>query len=249
MKQNNSFKMIKKIIVLVFITITLTFNSYAQDFKKLSFQFDAGATVSIPNYNKSEYLTNITDHPETTYLPCSGFFGEIIGTYQLSKKTSLQSGINYSFFRQRIVDEIGNEERKGRIKRSYLQLPVLFRYKLSNNHPLNIGIGPYLGYLTHAKRKGGLVVEYIVPLWNEWYAIPTEADEMDLKSGYYEYDFGLTLQGDYAIALKNQHALLLLLRFNYGLMDITSDKSSPEIGYEERYTRNISLLFGIGYRI
>ena len=69
-----------------------------------------------------------------------------------------------------------------------------------------------MGYLTHAKRKGGLVVEQIVPLWNEWYAIPTEADEMDLKSVHFEYDFGLTLQGDYAIALKNQHLEMPIIK-------------------------------------
>jgi hypothetical protein len=238
--------MIRRIIAFLLLGIVSTLNSSAQDFKKLSFQFNLGSTVSIPDQSK---VMQPTSQIETSYLPCSGYFGELLGSYHFTEKASIQSGINYNFSRQRITDKIGSQENKGRIKKSYLQIPILLKYKISNKRPFNIAIGPYFGYLLQAQKKGGLEIIGFAAFMGSWYPVSEKIDEIDIKSDYHEYDYGISFQTDYELSLKNQHALTFLLRCNYGLTDITSEKSQPEVGYKAVYTRNINLFFGVGYGI
>jgi hypothetical protein len=244
-KTSYKMKMIRRIIAFALLGIVLTLNSSAQDYKKLSFQIDMGATVSIPNQSK---VIQPTNQIETSYLPCSGYFGELLGSFRFTEKASIQSGINYNFSRQRITDKIDIQENKGRIKKSYLQVPILLKYRISNKQPFNIGIGFYIGFLLQAEKEGGLTASSTI--YNN-IIIPTYARtiDMNIKSSYHEYDYGISFQTDYELSLKNQHALTFLLRCNYGLTDITSEKSQPEVGYKAVYTRNISLYFGVGYRI
>jgi hypothetical protein len=244
----------KRINAITFLLITMIYASFAQEFNKTSLQLDMGASVTFPNQFKVETMTNIDGHPVTKYYPCSGYFAEIIGAYYINQGVNLQSGITFNFSRLRVIDKAGVIKNKGRINKSYIQVPLLLNFQVSKDKPFNLAAGLYLGYLLEARQKGESILnlsEVIVVNPNDPLLLNNSQFDYndDISSNFIKYDFGLSLQASYAWSLNNKYTLLFFTRFNSGLVDIDSNDRISNTYYTANKFINLNLLFGVGFKI
>ena len=126
-----------------------------------------------------------------------GFFAGAFANYALGDKFSVQAEALYS-------SEGGNEKNtvtgdKGHINFSYLQVPLLARYKFTPNFFAEAG--PQLGFLLSAKDK-------------------YDGEDLDIKQYYKSTDFRFPVGIGYQFDASQMHALTINLRYAFSLSPV-----------------------------
>lgn len=241
----------RTVLLIVFVSLLTTKINFAQDAKKWNYQFDMGMNRSIPYTKHAEQLKEFEGHPQTNYSGNWSYFAELLVSYRIGERHSLVSGLNYSASSISVDDQIGVQKSNGHIRRSYLKLPVLFRYWLFQQVPLSVAAGPYLGYRIKAREKGtayldlsSLDVTYAEP---EFLELANGWDyNNNIKGGFTSIDYGLILQADYEISFSEKLKGVLLCRFDYGLKNV----ATTDISYFSSADkwRNYAISVGLGVK-
>ena len=130
----------------------------------------------------------------------------------------------------------------------------MLNYRLSENVPVSISAGTYLGFLLFAQEKGTSYLDtsnLIVVDPNDPLLQPEQKYENDIEEDYYLIDYGLLLQLEYEFSLNKKISGVILSRFNYGLKNVLSS------GIDKRETihsaayewKNYNILIGIGIKL
>lgn len=246
----------RKIVIIIIIFLFSNFENYAQENKKFSFQFDIGTSITIPYKSTIEFQTllPINGSYKTNYKIDYGYFAEILSSYNKNEKISVTTGLNYNYISYRINDGEGIITSKGNLNNSYLNIPLLLNYRLSENTPISISAGTYFGLLLFAQEKGTSYLDTSNLIFadpNDPLLQPEQDYENNIAEDYYSVDYGVLLQLEYEFSLKEKISGVILSRFNYGLKNVLSsgiDKSKTmhSAAYE---WKNYNILIGIGIKI
>ncbi|HBH49170.1 MAG TPA: hypothetical protein DDX98_11045, partial [Bacteroidales bacterium] len=131
----------------------------AQNEKRTDIQFDFGTTISIPYKRTVETMIEVEGHPETHYKPGFGYFIEVLLTYNFNSKFGLQSGLNFNQNQLKTTDKIGLRESKGTLNKTYINLPILIRYKIAESSSFTFSGGAYIGILINANQNGVSIID------------------------------------------------------------------------------------------
>ena len=246
----------KKILIAILTVFVLS--SYAKDKEnnKFNFQFDLGTNISIPYKNKVLAPTTLlpTENNgcyKTVYNSSFGYYLEVLTSYQLSDKFSISSGINYNYTSIKITDEEGLSVSKGNLTHSYMNIPLIIRYKIMNNIPLYISTGGYLGFMVNAKEKGTTYLDtarIVVVDPNDPLLQAEQNYNNDITSDFKNLDFGLLFQLEYEIKFSEKITGVFLSRFNYGLQEVIL--TQKEIKHSSAYEwKNYGILIGFGIKL
>ncbi len=196
-------------------------------------------------------MTGFEGHPETDYRYSVGYFFELSVSYRYDERVGFFAGLNYNYTTLGITDRCGLEESEGDISTSYLNFPVFMKYTFSENSPVSLAIGPYVGFRLHANEKGittldtAAIVMVDEPDPSLSFIKPTQPYDNDIKENYTTLDFGLSAQLNYNFDITDKLSLVLFTRFNLGLADIiTTDiivKSTADTW------KNYNLMIGLGF--
>jgi hypothetical protein len=241
----------KQILMILILGLISLGEIYSQDFKKINYQLDFGTTLTIPYKNKIEIWPEFEGHSQTDYSTNFGYFLEALISYNLNSKYSISTGLNYNLTSLKINDKIGLIENKGNLTNSFLTLPVLIKYRLSDKIPITISAGPYLGLLISANEKGtsyfdtaGLVFAEPDPMIE---IEPTRKYDTDIKKDYTSIDYGFSIQLDYEINLNREFKGVILTRFNYGLKNVLTNDLINNSSAKE--WKNYNLMIGFGLKL
>jgi Outer membrane protein beta-barrel domain len=144
-----------------------------------------------------------------------GLMGGLYLTASLSDKIAIQPELHFSSMGSKL-DVLGEEFKT---KLSYLSVPVLLRYNISEN--FNIQVGPQLGFLVSAKGEA-------------------DGDSEDIKDDYNGIDFGAAIGLGVDFGKINGG-----VRYVAGLSN-TSDVSSDGV---DLTVKNNSFQIFLGYRL
>lgn len=246
----------KQISLIIIIGIISLGDIYAQGIKQISYQLDFGPTVTIPYKKTVEIMPEFDGHPTTNYTSDFGYFVEFLVSYNLTRKYSIQTGLNYNYTSLKISDNAGLIENKGNLTNSYFSLPILFKYRLSEKIPFSISTGPYIAYLVKANEKGTTYTDTtgFISADHDQVIDPTiqQIDPVskyytDIKKDYTAVDYGLSLQLDYEI---NRNKLLngvIITRFNYGLKNVLTNNLQNNSSAND--WKNYHIMFGFGFKL
>ena len=234
--------------LLLILGLFITAEIFAQDFKKINYQINAGTIMSVPYKKTIEIWPDIENHPRTDYGSAFGYFLDLKIQYNLNDKSAIASGFNYSLFSVKIEDKAGMIENKGNISTTCLNIPLFFQYKLFNKLPISVAAGPYLGILLNAKEKGtttydisGLEYSESDPLI---YYLEDQKYENDIKKDYKKTDAGIVVELEYKINLGSKLSGVLLTCFNYGLVNVLTNDLANYSNADK--WKNYYFIIGIG---
>lgn len=244
--------LLKSIILILFLGLITLGEIFAQDFKRINYQLDFGTTLTIPYKKTIDILPEIDGHPQTDYSSNFGYFLEVLISYNLNSKYSINTGLNYNFTTLAINDINGLFENKGNLTNSYLTIPVLMKCRLFDKMPITISAGPYLSMLISAKEKGttyidtaGVVLVEPDPLFES--IEPIQKYDTDIKKDYTVIDYGVSLQIDYEIILSQGLNGVILTRMNYGLKDVLSNDLVNKSSANDWKNYNLMIGFGLKF--
>jgi hypothetical protein len=241
----------KQILMLLILGLISLGEIYAQDFKKINYQFDFGTTLTIPYKRTIEIWPEIDNHPQTYYSSNFGYFLEVLISYNLNSKYSMTTGLNYNLTSLKINDKIGLFENKGNLTNSYLTFPVMIKCHLSEKIPITISAGPYLGLLISANEKGTSYIDTAGLVFAEPDPViqiePKQNYDTDIKKDYTSIDYGLSVQIDYEINLSCGLKGVILTRFNYGLKDVLTNDLVNNSSAND--WKNYNLMVGFGLKL
>ncbi len=246
----------RRIIIIIIIFLFSQSENYGQENKKFSYQFDIGTTLTIPYKSTVEFQTllPINGSNKTSYKTDFGYFIEILSDYNINEKVSITSGLNYNYISYKINDGEGIITSEGKLNNSYLSIPLLFNYQLSEKIPISISAGTYFGLLLFAQEKGTSYLDtskIIVVDPNDPLLQPEQDYENNITEDYYSVDYGALLQLEYEFNLNKKISGVLLSRFSYGLKNVLSSDLSNRKTMHSATTewKNYNILIGIGVKI
>lgn len=140
---------------------------------------------------------------------------------ELSDKIGFQPELLLSFQGDKNEDSFGGVDYKSTTKLSYLNIPLMLKYKFSD--AFNFQVGPQVGLLMGAKVK----VE----------AGDDEVEE-DIKDELSGTDFGLNFGFGYEL----ESGLLINARYNLGLSDIADENDGDAV-------KNSVIQITVGYKL
>ncbi|MFA6402495.1 MAG: porin family protein [Salinivirgaceae bacterium] len=243
-------KQIITIVILAFISLV---NTIAQDFKRIDYLFDFGTTLSIPYKKTIEIWPDFDGHPQTDYSTNFGYFLEFMVSYNLNTNYAIGTGLNYNYGSLKVDNKITLFENKGNLTNSYLTLPLLIKYRLTDKIPISLSVGTYLSVLMGAHEKGTTYIDTAGIKFSDpndpvlMEIEPEQKYNTDIKQDYSSMDYGLLIQLEYEFELKKGLKGIILSRFNYGLKNvITNDMLNYSIATE---WKNYNMLIGFGVRL
>jgi len=239
------------------LILAVNFEGFAQEEKRLSYQFDLGTSIALP-YKQMIYTYKIhpmnISTPYTEYTTDYGYYVEGLIKYNLKNNFSITSGFNYKYISYKIKDVWGFNISEGNINNSTLSIPFLLNYKLSDKIPLSVSAGPYIEFIIKAQETGITHIDtsYITVIDPNDPMFKDQDYNNDITKDYKMMSIGFSIQLEYELKFSEKISGILLSRFNYGLsnMLITDDaekhkkaKSSANIW------KNYNILIGIGIKI
>ena len=244
----------KKALTILMILSQLS--TFAQDSKKISFQFNLGTSVSIPDQSivDIQTLVAINGAYRTEYKSSFGFFTEFLINYDFNEKLGLTSGLNYTHSSLKISNEQGILSHEGNLNISYLNIPLMVGYQLSEKIPLTVSGGTYLGIFLNASEKGTRYLDTAGLVFNDPndpHLQPEKDYDNNINEDYFSTDFGVMLQLDYQKELNEKLILVFMTRFNYGLKNVLANDLNTRVSKYSAATewQNHNLLFGVGIKI
>jgi hypothetical protein len=240
----------KLIITLLLFISTLI--SFGQDFKIFEYEINLGTNISIPYKWTIETMPNFEGHPETDYRPGIGYFFEFITSYHLNTRASLYSGLNLNGTLLHIHDKLGLLESIGKIKTTYISVPILINYRFSDNSPFSFSLGPYFGFIISAREIGTTTFDtagFIIdddsdPIIDS--IDPIQDYDNDIKKNFRSLDFGVSAQYDYEFEISDSFLGVIFTRFNYGLLNVITNDIYTK-GTADKW-KNYNLVLGVGLK-
>ncbi len=164
-------------------------------------------------------LANLTGDIENNDM-LVGFHVGGVAEYMFDEKMGLQAEVLYSSQGTKLsyseTDSFGTYEEEGKIKLSYINIPVLFKYYVTNG--LSLEAGPQVGILVSSE------AEYSYKETSEGVTV-SESETVDLKNETNSLDFGF----NFGLGYKMDSGLNFGARYNVGLANIVdSDDSDDE---------------------
>jgi len=236
----------KSILILVFFAVT---NLFGQEAKKFDYQVDFGTTFSIPYKKTVEVMQNFEGHPITNYSSNFGGFCELFVSYCLNSKFAINSGLNFNYNRLKINDLRGIFVKKGYLSTSYLSLPILINYQISNEIPLSFSVGTSLSLLLNTTEKGTVSVDTskVISEYPEPGLIDIHQDyNHNITKGYATFDIAITSQVGYQLKINEKFNGVIFTRFNYGLKDVIEKYLAT--ASSATYWKNYNLMIGFGIK-
>ena len=158
-------------------------------------------TVSAQNVNigikAGLNVYNISNNNNVEYDAKPGFHAGLIGHIHLARQFALQPEIVYSS--QGAKYDVSNVETK--LKRNYINVPVLFQYMFDNGFRLQAG--PQVGFLINAENE-------------------TNNTSVDVKDNLKGVDFGIGAGVGY---VHPPSGFGVDARYNFGLSDVNDNSS------------------------
>ena len=158
-------------------------------------------TVSAQNVNiglkAGLNVYNINNNNNVEYDAKPGFHAGLIGHIHLARQFALQPEIVYSS--QGAKYDVSNVETK--LKRNYINVPVLFQYMFDNGFRLQVG--PQVGFLINAENE-------------------TNNTSVDVKDNLKGVDFGIGAGVGY---VHPPSGFGVDARYNFGLSDVNDNSS------------------------
>ena len=248
----------KKTVIIVLVLIFCHFENYGQKNKKNSVQFDIGTSITIPYKQMVEFRTllpiNGNGSSKTNYKTNFGYFAEILSDYNINENISITAGFNYNYTSYKIKDGEDIMISEGNLNNSYLNIPLLFNYRLSEKNPISISAGAYLGLLLFAQEKGTSYLDtskIIVVETNDPLLQPEQKYDNNIKEDYYSIDYGVLFQLKYEYKWNEKMSGVFFSRFNYGLKNVLSSSLGKLKAKHNAATewKNYNILIGIGIKI
>jgi len=235
----------KHITLILLLAFTSLAGSMAQAIKKINYQVNIGSTISFPYEKSVSYMPGTYQASQTDYSSDIGYFAELMLTYNMTNRYAISTALNYTYSAVGVNDKIGAFHSKGKIATSYLNIPLLFKYRLTEKVPLSLGAGPYIGFLLTANESGTTHIDIAaLTMLEPEHIEPTEAYDTSIKENYTTIDYGLSLQLDYEIKLSAGLKGVVLTRFNYGLKNtLTCDQAHNSTA---RNWKNYNVMLGLG---
>ena len=227
----------------------------SQSEKKFNYYAYVGTNISIPFKKQIKPSPEFPGSPYTDYSSSIGYNAELLFSYKITSNVSLNSGVGYVSSRLKILDKIALEESTGHITTSYIQFPLLIKYKFTNNLPLAVSTGAYIGVLASAREKG----EYFFDVTKLKPAEPgdplldsiiqagpiVEKYNSNIKKDYYNYDAGLLFHVEYRFMDLEFFNLSVFSRFNLGLKNVLTNKLYNRSIAREWKNYGLQIGFGI----
>jgi hypothetical protein len=176
-------------------------------------QLSGGIRLGVNLANQKYDADGISVTPDSKL----GILGGLYLTANLSDKIAIQPELHFASMGSK-VDLLGEEIKT---KLSYLSVPVLFRYNITEN--FNLQVGPQLGFLVSAKEE-------------------FDGDSEDVKDAYKGIDFGAAIGLGVDFGKINGG-----LRYVAGLSN-TFD-SDGDINSSDFTVKNNSFQIFVGYRL
>ncbi len=239
----------KKTIVIILLLFGY-FENYGQEQKKFSAQFDIGTSISIP-YKSSVTIRTLlptTGSSKTEYQTNIGYIGEILGNYNINNNISISSGLNYKSISYKINDGEGIIKSTGTLNTSYINIPLLLNYKFSDNFPVSISAGTYIGFLIFAREKGTTYIDTsLITVTDPNDPILNSSSNYDdnIKKAYSPVDYGISLQFKGELNQNEKASVIIFSRFNLGLKNIRSGCTDHSAMYK---WENYNIVIGIGIK-
>jgi Outer membrane protein beta-barrel domain len=149
---------------------------------------------------------------DTKTMPA--FHGGVFVTYMFAEKTGVQPELLYSMQGSKIdIDGFKIDS-----KFDYLNIPVLFRYNITQI--INVNAGPQVGFLMSAKQKSDGTTE-------------------DVKSSFKSTDFSLA----FGAGIDLPVGLIGGVRYSLGLAKI-QDTNDPDFGSTDFKNNNLQIYLG-----
>ena len=247
----------RKILIFIILVFFANIENFAQEEKKLSYQFDLGISIAFP-YKQLIYTYKmypmIMSTPYTEYKTDYGYYVEGLFKYNLKNKFSITSGFNYKYISYKIKDIWHININDGNINNSTLSIPFLLNYKLSNKIPITVSAGPYIEMIINAQEIGVtsfdtskvMVIDPNDPMLKD------QDYNNDITNDYKMMNFGFSAQLEYELKFNEKISGILLSRFNYGLSNvlITDDEQNHKTAKSSaNIWKNYNILIGVGIRI
>jgi len=234
----------KKLVLVMIALFTLSITN-AQD-------FSLGVKAGV---NYAGTLTTDSDYNDLFKAVIGPNFG-VVAEYGLSDVFSIQGELMYSTSGS-LGDGDGLEygefpfelNSNADAKLSYLSIPVLAKYYVTEAFSLEIG--PYFSFLMSAKKDGSF--SFVHPQLGEVAVV--EYDDEDVKDDQYNStDVGAAFGAGYEL----ENGLFFNLRYNLGLADINAEEQaasdlfpaadSQDRGGADYQIKNNIFQFAVGYK-
>ncbi|HAN77564.1 MAG TPA: hypothetical protein DCQ31_07225 [Bacteroidales bacterium] len=246
----------RTLLVIALIIALGHFENYGQENKKFSYQFNVGTSVTIPYEKNIEFVffQPIKGSNKTDYETNLGYYAEILALYNINNKFSITSGLTYNHTSYKIKDGYVSQWSEGYLNNSYLNVPLLFNYRPSENDSFSVSVGPYFGFILFAQEKGTLYLdtsELIVVDRNDPLLQPEQKYKNDIVKDYYSIDYGILLQLSQEFRLSKEISVVIITRLNYGLRNIiSSNVDTRETMHSAAVEwKNYNVLLGLGIKI
>jgi hypothetical protein len=184
-----------KIIIILFISL----NTFSANAQKIRLGINSGMTLA--NFRGNEIADDLKT--DISYL---------VGTtleYYVSENLSLKMNVNFE--KKRLTREdlffFGNQSfeiRTSRIKYEYLTIPIMLKRDFGKSNNFFINGGAYISFLLAASLRADGISSF------------------EIDNTVKDNDFGLTLGFGTTFKLKNNNSLLLEVRDNFGLTNISN---------------------------
>jgi len=217
-----------RILILIGLTVLVCKMVSAQEIK---WGVKAGANLS----------TLSTDLSGEKYLVGYHFGG--FAEFKLSEKFFIQPEFLYSLEGAKIDDSFSFEDEgatfgidyKETIKLTYLQLPVIMKYRVAEH--LNFEFGPQVGLLLNAKS------DYDVTIWFDNEEL-SESGSEKIKDQIKSLDFAL----NFGLGYEFNNNMFIQGRYHLGLSNIDDSNDMVEESISRGSIKNRSFQISIGYK-
>lgn len=209
-----------KYLTIALASLALCFNAGAQDFR-------LGGKIDV----SGNWITGAMVERGTRVLPHTGISGGITAEYEFDDNfviaaEVIYSGKGYSDITDIINTDLSKSSLLYRMDCGYLQVPLLFGYKVDEAGKCTLSIGPEFGYLLHAKQYTR--------------ANNQKGNVTNIKEWFKPFSCSLALQARYMF-LEN---LGIEIKFDWGLTRCFKDQFYKEL-FLKNNTHNIGVQLGL----
>ncbi len=215
--------------IVIITAIFFTVNLYGQKKIKRNLEIDIGTNFTIPHIEK--YSFSGGNHPFTReYKSSLGYNLELLLNRTFNKHLFISYGLNYFQNRYNYNQRTFQNEIAGSIltegyyaRQSYLNISAVIKFKFYTRLPINIGIGPYFGFLLNHKESDNRNTVLYNPFVLGFYP---QADIEFLKKTHFVLSFyfksnidfgGNWYSDDYIMTSENKRIIKINLKSGIGL--------------------------------
>lgn len=206
-----------------------------------SLQANAQVQYGIQGHGVMSTASFSDDEGETSKDWKFGFGAGVFAEFNISPAFSIKPSLNFIQKGIEVSSSYSDEELTMEqdidVRLNYLEVPVLFNFKPTEN--LYIGAGPSFGYGLSGKLEGSFMYEDETEELNETFELDAFDDSEEDGAGFKRFDLGITAAAGYYVSEN----LSIQASYIHGLSNIADDSEFSSNEYKNR-----SFTLGLGYR-